>query len=67
MNDSLRANPMDVAADRSIKEFTSEIVAQMSAPEKRGAQKVIDWIAINKSSAGYRRLCRYLITIKVDR
>lgn len=57
---------MDTAADKAIKEFTQEIVAQMSPEERRGAQKVLDWVRDNRGQAGYRRLLRFACALKVD-
>jgi len=64
--DSIRANPMDTAADQAIKELTTKVVTQLSAKEKDGAQKLIEWLKDWKSAAGYKRLGRYLISLKVN-
>lgn len=66
MATSLRSNPMDAAADKAVKELTQKVVANMTPKERDGAQAFIDWLTTWKSSAGYRRLGRYLVTLKVN-
>jgi hypothetical protein len=56
---------MDAAADKAIKKFTQS-VDQLSKKERDGAQFVIEFLKEWKTFAGYRRLGRYLITLKVN-
>jgi len=62
----MSTHPMDVAADRAIKEFSTKVIPQMSPEERNGAQKLVDWLRTWRDEAGYKRPCRYLFSLKIN-
>lgn len=59
------ANPMDAAAAQAMKEF-HQMCEQATKAELDGIQKVIDFQKDWKSTAGYRKIWRQLILLKVN-
>ena len=59
------ANPMDAAAAQALKEFHI-MCEQSTRAERDGIQKVIDFQKQWRASAGYRKIWRQLILLKVN-
>lgn len=51
---------MDKARNRAA-DTLDDMLENMSAEERKGAKAVMRWIKQNYMTAGYKRLCRYLI------
>lgn len=58
----MASGDMDAAAAKAAGEFNT-MYTSLSEEEKEGVRKLVAWLKGNFMQAGYKRLCRFLLTV----